>query len=127
VNMFKYHTKKIEMYYNQVIEMYLAGCSTRTIFQKTKVSDETIRRWIRIFANENSISNLSMKHKTNTVDKPHLVETDKEDIEKFKDEIKQLKRQLEDEQLRSKLYARMIEITERELNISITKKAGARR
>lgn len=119
--MFKYHTRKMELYYNQVIEMYLAGCSVRTIYQKTKVSDETIRRWIRIFANENSIQNSSMKQKTNPVD------TDKEDIEKLKGEIKQLKRQLEDEKLRSKLYAKMIEITERDLNISITKKAGAKR
>ena len=123
--MFKYYTKKMEKYYDQVINMYLAGCSTRTIFLKTKVSDDTIRRWIRIFANENSITNPSMKQTSSTLCKRSSEEN--EEIRQLKAEIKSLKRQLEDEQLRSKLYAKMIEITEKDLNISITKKAGAKR
>lgn len=35
--MFKYHTKKMEKYYDQVVNMYLAGCSISTILQKNKV------------------------------------------------------------------------------------------
>lgn len=125
--MFKYHTRKMEMYYDQVIEMYLSGCSTRTICLKTSVSDETIRRWIRIFADEKSMSSLPMKQSTNPVTKTPLSKSESEDVEELKAEIRRLKRQLEDEQLRAKLYAKMIEITEKDLNISITKKAGVKR
>lgn len=123
--MFKYHTKKMEKYYDQVVNMYLAGCSISTIFHKTKVSDDTIRRWIRIFANENSITNLPMKQSTRPL--PQNTPEENEEIVQLKAEIKRLKHQLEDEQLRAKLYAKMIEITEKDLNISITKKAGVKR
>ena len=125
--MFKYHTKKMETYYGQVIGMYLAGCSIRTILKKTGISDETIRRWIRIFADANSITSLPMKQSTKTVERPRPAETESEDVEQLKAEIKRLKRQLEDERLRARLYAKMIEITEKDLNISITKKTGVKR
>ena len=115
----------MEKYYDQVVNMYLAGCSIRTIFLKTKVSGDTIRRRIRIFANENSIMNSSMKQSTSQL--PKNTPEEKEEISELRAEIKRLKRQLEDEQLRAKLYAKMIEITEKDLNISITKKAGVKR
>lgn len=122
--MFKYHTKKMENYNDQVVKMYLAGCSIRTILLKTKVSDDTIRRWIRIFANENSITNLPIKQSTSLLRKN--VPEENEEISQLKAEIKRQKRQLEDEQLRTKLYAEMIEITEKDLNISITKEASVK-
>lgn len=40
--------------------------------------------------------------------------------------IKELERLLEDEQLRSEMYKRMIEIAERDLNIPIRKKPGTK-
>ena len=40
--------------------------------------------------------------------------------------IKELERQLEDEQLRSEMYRRMIEIAERDLNIPIRKKSDTK-
>ena len=40
--------------------------------------------------------------------------------------IRELERQLEDEKLRSELFSRMIDKTERELKISIRKKPGAK-
>lgn len=40
--------------------------------------------------------------------------------------IKELERQLEDEQLRSEMYKRMIEIAERDLNIPIRKKSDTK-
>ncbi|OYZ29813.1 MAG: hypothetical protein B7Y24_14455 [Sphingobacteriales bacterium 16-39-50] len=40
--------------------------------------------------------------------------------------IKQLERQLEDEQLRSEAYNKMIDIAERELNIPIRKKSNTK-
>ena len=66
-----------------------------------------------------------MKQSTNPLSKSAPEE--KEEISELRAEIKRLKRQLEDEQLRAKLYAKMIEITEKDLNISITKKAGVKR
>jgi transposase-like protein len=40
--------------------------------------------------------------------------------------IKQLERQLEDEQIRSEAYSRMIDFAEKELNVPIRKKPGTR-
>lgn len=40
--------------------------------------------------------------------------------------IKQLERQLEDEQIRSEAYSRMIDIAERDLNIPIRKKSNTK-
>jgi len=40
--------------------------------------------------------------------------------------IKELERQLEDEQIRSEAYRRMIEIAEKDLNIPIRKKSGTK-
>lgn len=69
-----------------------------------------------------------MRQTTKPIKKKVQIENiDSEDVEVLRAEIKRLKRQLEDEQLRSRLYAKMIEITEKDLNISITKKAGVKR
>ena len=65
--------------------------------------------------------------KQSTSQLPKNTPEEKEEISELRAEIKRLKRQLEDEQLRAKLYAKMIEITEKDLNISITKKAGVKR
>jgi hypothetical protein len=48
------------------------------------------------------------------------------DREALKKRIKELERLLEDERLKSEAYNRMIELTEKELKISIRKKANTR-
>lgn len=55
--------------------------------------------------------------------KPNQPELAQEDL---KARIKQLERQLEDEQLRSEAYSRMIDFAEKELNIPIRKKSSTK-
>jgi transposase len=55
--------------------------------------------------------------------KPNQSEASNEDL---KARIKQLERQLEDEQLRSEAYSRMIDAAETELKVPIRKKSGTK-
>lgn len=145
--MYKYYSEPREKYHDRIMELYFKeGVSVTALTEKFPVSNRTISRWIRIFANENNLGLHRMVRKIKAVqnlqiNKKDIKQPEKsekqgipddsqnngDDVEQLKTEIRRLKRQLEDEQLRSKLYEKMIEITEQELNISITKKAGAKR
>lgn len=124
--MFKNHSKPRELYHDKIIDLYFnKGISVTMLANKFPVTRRTISNWIRIFADENNLTYQRMRRTIKPISNTSNLET--EDIEQLKAEIKQLKRQLEDERLRTKLYAKMIEITEKDLNISITKKAGVKR
>lgn len=60
--MFKYHTQKMEKYYEKVVEMHQKGCSPNTISKKISLDPDTIRRWIRNFASENNIVEYAMNN-----------------------------------------------------------------
>jgi transposase-like protein len=65
--------------------------------------------WIRKFADQDQLKNPDMDYK----------KSDKRDLIK---RIKELERQLEDEQIRSYGYSKMIDIAEDQLKVSIRKK-----
>lgn len=127
--MFKTYSEPREKYHDKIVELYFKkGVSIAMLAKKFPVSDRSISRWIRNFADENQLTLHRMRQTTKPIKKKVQIENiDSEDVEVLRAEIKRLKRQLEDEQLRSRLYAKMIEITEKDLNISITKKAGVKR
>ena len=68
-----------------------------------------IKNWIRKFGDQNSRNCHQMDYK----------KSNKEDLIK---RLKELERQLEDEQLRSEGYSKMIDIAEDQLKITIRKK-----
>lgn len=97
-----------------VISEYKSGLvSKRALARKYGIkSGYTITLWIRKLAEENSGSSAMDYSKS-----------EKKDLIK---RIKELERQLEDEQIRSLGYSKMIDIAEEQLNISIRKKPGTK-
>lgn len=59
--------------------------------------------------------------------KPTKLDYKKLTQEELIKKVKKLERELEDEQLRSEGYSKMIDIAEEQLNIEIRKKSGAKR
>jgi len=76
-------------------------------------SHSTISNWIRKFERSDSYLQIPMKY--NNSDKKELIKR-----------IKELERQLEDEQIRSVGYSKMIDIAEEQLKVSIRKKPGTK-
>ena len=117
----KYHDKIMDLYFNKRI-------SPKVLSKKFPVSMRTIERWIRIFATENNLTLHRMRKSTKPIQIPITTETaDSNDINQLREENKRLQKQLKEEHLRAELYAKMIEITEKDLHISISKKAGTKR
>lgn len=125
--MFKYHTQKMEKYYDQVVEMHNNGCSIRTIQKKINLKEDTIRRWIRNFAEENKRSTMSKDNSQKTG--PESIEDNSKvtDIRELKLRISQLEKQLKEEKLRADAYDMLIAIAEEDFKIPIRKKGGAKR
>lgn len=121
--MFKYHTTKMEKYYDKVVDMYFnQGCSVGTIAKKNFVTEDTIRRWIRNFASENNHDNMD---RNNMQGARNEQETNAE-LESLKKEISQLKKELKEADLRADIYDTMIDVAEESFKIQIRKKVGAK-
>lgn len=121
--MFKYHTQKMEMYYEKVVEMHQKGCSPSTISKKINLDSDTIRRWIRNFAAENKPNVPTMK---NTEVADNKMSEHHDDIKELKEKIRQLEKELKHERLRADVYDELINVAEENFKIQIRKKAGAK-
>ena len=129
--MFKYRKEKREEYLGLVTEMYFnGGSSIAAISRKISTPSSTVRRWIRIFTEENCIEMVPRKHRKRT-DIKHVdpeAQTGSEDREKaLLAEIKRLEMELKREKLRADLNDEIINVAEQKFNIQIRKKAGAKR
>ena len=99
--MFKYRKEKRDEYIGLVTEMYFnGGSSIAAISRKISTPSSTVRRWIRIFAEENCIEMAPGKHRKRT-DIKHVdseAQTGSEDREKaLLAEIKRLEMELKRE------------------------------
>ena len=121
--MFKYHTQKMEMYYEKVVEMHQKGCTTGTISKRFNLDQGTILRWIRNFAAENNPNALTMKSAEVTDSK---MSEYPDDVKKLKEKIRQLEKELKHERLRADVYDELINVAEENFRIQIRKKAGAK-
>ena len=125
-------TRNIQVYSDafkrKVIEEHLAGgISIRSLNRKYKIGASSgIQRWMKKFGFINepqssigdkfaSLSTLNLAKKTDLNSESGLLK-----------KIKALERQLEDEKLRSELYARIIDKAEKELKIPIRKKPNTK-
>ena len=124
--MWKYNSKKRDKYYNEVIRLYTEeklGCVK--ISRIIPVGASTISRWISTFAAENQsftrMSKTTPSHQTPT-------SPDKEcgDVKTLQAEIVRLKKQLAHESLRADAFDELINVAEKQFNISIRKKAGTK-
>lgn len=124
--MWKYHTKKRELYYDRVIKLYQEeGLSYERISKIIPVSSDTVSNWIRTFVAESQSS--TRMAKTNHPQEVSPVSgSESTDIKVLQSEIARLKRQLAHETLRADAYDELINVAEKQFNILIRKKAGTK-
>ena len=124
--MWKYHTKKRELYYDRVINLYQEeGLSYERISKIIPVSSDTVSNWIRTFVAE-SQSSTRMAKTIHPQEVSPVSGSESADIKVLQSEIARLKRQLAHETLRADAYDELINVAEKQFNISIRKKAGTK-
>ena len=120
----------------QALLLRKQGLSIRQIGKKLNHGKSVIHRWITIFAENIDKSdmrkNRSRSGKSNAtritgVTAPESANYQAEALaESDKDKIKRLERELAEARLARDFYDEMISVAEKQFNISIRKKAGAR-
>lgn len=122
-----------EKYYDEVMRLYFdEGMGSLRITHLVPVSRSTILRWIRIFVSENPEYRYQMQ-KASTVkleDTSVAKQSEKAsqaEIKALKEELGRLQVQLRKAELRADLYDEMINVAEKQFNIPIRKKVGAKR
>jgi len=122
----KYNCKKRNKYYDEVIRLYTQeGMGRRKISRIIPVDETTISRWIRNFASENQ-SFAVMNHKASISQTTPTAGVESTDVKALQAEISRLKKELAHESLRADAFNELINVAEKQFNISIRKKAGAK-
>jgi hypothetical protein len=122
-------TKKQEQYLEEVIRLhYEKGYGEDRISRILPIGHSTVSRWIGIFASENDAkSNQMSKPQLKSAPQPSVPAPAETDVSALRSEIVRLQSQLKHERLRAEAYDEMIRVAETRFNISIRKKAGAKR
>ena len=103
-----------------IIKEYLVGqISYGQLAKKYKIGKSTVHRWLQSY---NGVTPVKMVAR-DIVILPEMIQEIRNDLPS---EVIELRRQLEQEKLRTKLLTAIIEIAETELNIPIRKKSGTR-
>ena len=116
-------------YFNEALLLhYQEGLSSKRIEKILPISHATIDRWIAKFAVENNISKFStyevIKSKLPRPSEEKKMTTD--EIKALKAENLKLRRQVREAEMRADLYNEIINVAEKQFNILIRKKAGAK-
>lgn len=116
-----------ESFKRKVIEEYLStGCSKISLLRKYKIGGGSpIQHWMRVLG----YTDYLQQQESSTFMFSNLLQlSSKKDQnpEDLQEQIRELKRQLQDEKLRSEYYSRIIKKAETELKIPIEKKSGTR-
>jgi putative ISPg5, transposase orf1 len=124
--MFKYNCAKRTKYYDDVIRLHTQeGMGQKRISKIIPVSESTIKRWIRNFVRETKVKEVVMKEQVQDSVTLHGSQRDT-DVKALQAEIARLKKELAHESLKSAAFNEMINVAEKQFNISIRKKAGTR-
>lgn len=124
--MWKYNCEKRNKYYDEVIRLYTQDGLGRTkISRIIPVGETTISRWIRNFASENQVK-VIMKRRTFIHSGTPIADAENTEIKDLQAEIARLKKELTHESLRADAFNELINVAEKQFNISIRKKAGAK-
>ena len=123
------YKEKRAKYFEEVLRLhYQEGLSPKKIAKILPLAHSTIELWITNFAVENNISKFSSYEVIKSkLPKPSEEEkmTDDE-IKALKAENLILRRQVRDAEMRADLYNEIINVAEKQFNIPIRKKAGAK-
>ena len=124
--MWKYNCEKRNKYYDEVIRLYTQEGMGRTkISRIIPVAEKTISRWIRNFADENQCQ-VIMQRKSPIKSSSPAAGSENNDVKALQAEIARLKKELAHESLRADAFNELINVAEKQFNISIRKKAGAK-
>lgn len=124
--MWKYNCEKRNKYYDEVIRLYTQDGLGRTkISRIIPVGETIISRWIRNFASENQVK-VIMKRRTFIHSGTPIADAENTEIKDLQAEIARLKKELTHESLRADAFNELINVAEKQFNISIRKKAGAK-
>lgn len=124
--MWKYNCEKRNKYYDEVIRLYTQeGLGRTKISRIIPVGETTISRWIRNFTSENQVK-VIMKRRTFINSGTPIADAENTEIKDLQTEIARLKKELAHESLRADAFNELINVAEKQFNISIRKKAGAK-
>ena len=108
----------------KIIKAYLKGDkSFKMLGDQYGIHPGVISRWVRVAKYGHPVKNKQVKITKFTAMKSKIEKTSKE----LEQEIKMLKKQLEEEKLKTLIYEKVIEIAERDYKLDIVKKYGVRR
>ena len=130
--MFIYQTKKRDLYYDRVIELYLQTGYGRKRLSKLipEVGQKTIMRWIANFVAENpQVASMKRAKATRPSPAPSpevSAEELPQDVQELQAELKRLRAQLTKAEIKAEAYDELINVAEAKFNIQIRKKAGAK-
>ena len=114
------------MYFqDQIIEEYLRrGCSYVKLQKKYGIGHTTIWRWVRQYQKIHSLQPTSAQQKyyLGRMNKKKQSVSEKE--QQLLDKINSLEKQLKHQELKALVLDTLIDVAEKELNISIRKKPG---
>ncbi len=122
-----------EKYYDEVMRLYFdEGMGSLRITHLVPVSRSTILRWIRNFVGENpeyryQMQKASTQKREESAAVKRQENASQEEIKALKEELGRLQVQLRKAELRADLYDEMINVAEKQFNIPIRKKVGAKR
>ncbi len=114
---------------DQIIQEYLAtGCGYRTLQKKYGISRTTICKWVQVYQGIHNLppTDLQQKHYLNPMERKekNKLEPGSEKEQELLIKIASLEKQLAHQQLKSEVLDTLINVAEKQLNISIRKKPG---
>ena len=114
---------------NQIIQEYLnTGCGYRKLQAKYGISRTTICKWVQVYQGVHNLqpTNLQQKHYVNPMAKKakEYQAATSENQAALLQKIAVLQKQLAHQELRAEVLDTLINVAEKQLNISIRKKPG---
>lgn len=114
---------------DQIIQEYLnTGCGYRQLQAKYGISRTTICKWVNIYQGIHNLppTDLQQKHYTNPMDQKAKKQQQgsSENEAALLKKIASLEKQLAHQELRAEVLDTLINVAEKQLNISIRKKSG---
>ena len=117
-----------ELYHDRAIELRSSGLSYHRISKIIPVPLETLRQWcIKFAASNKSTQELPMDKKVQVDEQTSKQEQSlPEDVQALQAELKRLRAELLNAQIKSEAYDELINVAEAKFGIQIRKKAGAK-
>ena len=109
----------------KIIQEYLnTGCGYRKLQEKYGVSRATICNWVQVYQGIHNLPKTSLQQKHYISPMQRKQKETHANEAALLDKIASLERQLKHQELRAEVLDKLIDVAEKQLNISIRKKPG---